>query len=323
MQHFNSTLFALLTSSCLFAQVPSYVPTDGLVGWWPFNGNANDESGNDYNGTVSVSAFEADRSGSPNSASYFDGSSHIAVPTTLPSLNPNEDEGLTISFWVKSMTSSTTNTDIFDFRSNDNSSVQVLVNNPTEADLQYNAYDGPNPPAGSACWASEDHPMGNWMHVVLTQDYEANVSRLYANNVPVCEHVSEVPAMVTPHLNFGSRYDFDAITCCNMIGALDDFGIWYRVLSPTEITSLYDIGTATTEHLATPSVSAFPNPTNGAVRITNLPQDLTPQVFDAQGRAVATISQRQGSDATIDLAPYPSGLYLVRVGERSFQIVRE
>jgi hypothetical protein len=34
------------------AQVPSYVPTNGLVGWWPFNGNANDESGNGHNGTV-------------------------------------------------------------------------------------------------------------------------------------------------------------------------------------------------------------------------------------------------------------------------------
>ena len=27
-----------------FGQVPNYVPTNGLVGYWPFNGNANDES---------------------------------------------------------------------------------------------------------------------------------------------------------------------------------------------------------------------------------------------------------------------------------------
>jgi hypothetical protein len=26
--------------------LPDYLPTNGLVGWWPFNGNANDESGN-------------------------------------------------------------------------------------------------------------------------------------------------------------------------------------------------------------------------------------------------------------------------------------
>jgi len=34
--------------------MPSYVPTNGLVGWWPFNGNANDECGNGNNGTVNV-----------------------------------------------------------------------------------------------------------------------------------------------------------------------------------------------------------------------------------------------------------------------------
>lgn len=42
----------LLAASSAFAQVPSYVPTNGLVGWWPFNGNINDLSGNGNNGTV-------------------------------------------------------------------------------------------------------------------------------------------------------------------------------------------------------------------------------------------------------------------------------
>jgi hypothetical protein len=31
-----------LTTQIITAQVPSYVPTNGLVGYWPFNGNAND-----------------------------------------------------------------------------------------------------------------------------------------------------------------------------------------------------------------------------------------------------------------------------------------
>ncbi len=40
--------FASLTMN---AQVPSYVPTNGLVGYWPFSGNANDISGNANNGS--------------------------------------------------------------------------------------------------------------------------------------------------------------------------------------------------------------------------------------------------------------------------------
>ena len=44
-----------------YAQVPSYVPSNGLVGWWPFNGNANDESGNAFNGIVYGPAISKDR----------------------------------------------------------------------------------------------------------------------------------------------------------------------------------------------------------------------------------------------------------------------
>jgi hypothetical protein len=45
-------VFFGMISGLTAQNVPSYVPTNGLVGWWPFNGNANDESGNGNNGTV-------------------------------------------------------------------------------------------------------------------------------------------------------------------------------------------------------------------------------------------------------------------------------
>ncbi len=50
MKQFSALLFCLCLISGLQAQnLPSYLPTNGLVGWWPFNGNANDESGNNKN----------------------------------------------------------------------------------------------------------------------------------------------------------------------------------------------------------------------------------------------------------------------------------
>ena len=45
-------ILCLAFSFNAFSQVPSYVPTSGLVAYWPFNGNAIDESGNGNNGTV-------------------------------------------------------------------------------------------------------------------------------------------------------------------------------------------------------------------------------------------------------------------------------
>ncbi len=64
-----------LSAQTLMAQVPSYVPTDGLAGYWPFSGNANDESGNSHNGTVNGATLTADRFGNANSAYYFNGTS--------------------------------------------------------------------------------------------------------------------------------------------------------------------------------------------------------------------------------------------------------
>ena len=66
----------LFTSFNLAAQVPSYVPTNGLVGYWPFNGNTIDESGNGNNGTVNGAILADDRSGNPNSAYQFNGTSN-------------------------------------------------------------------------------------------------------------------------------------------------------------------------------------------------------------------------------------------------------
>ncbi|MCG8311535.1 MAG: LamG domain-containing protein [Cytophagales bacterium] len=57
--------------------------TDGLVGYWPFNGNANDESGNGNDGTVNGAILIADRFDNPNSAYSFDGQSSIQISNSI------------------------------------------------------------------------------------------------------------------------------------------------------------------------------------------------------------------------------------------------
>jgi len=61
------------------AQVPNYIPTNGLVAWWPFNGNANDESLNGNNGTVNGAVLSTDRFGVSEKAYSFS-SDFITVP---------------------------------------------------------------------------------------------------------------------------------------------------------------------------------------------------------------------------------------------------
>ena len=50
--------FTLLFSLTIFAQIPNYVPSNGLVGYWPFTGNANDLSGNNNNNGIVKNHFK-------------------------------------------------------------------------------------------------------------------------------------------------------------------------------------------------------------------------------------------------------------------------
>ena len=71
-------LFLLLFGMVTYvaqAQVPDYVPTEGLVGYWLLNGNANDESGNGNHGSIFGAEATDDRLGNPNSALHFNVSS--------------------------------------------------------------------------------------------------------------------------------------------------------------------------------------------------------------------------------------------------------
>ena len=69
----------LSISAKVMAQVPNYVPTNGLIAWYPFNGNANDESGNGNNGTVNGATLTIDRNGNSDNAYSFNGSSFISM----------------------------------------------------------------------------------------------------------------------------------------------------------------------------------------------------------------------------------------------------
>ena len=72
----------------------------GLVGYYPFNGNANDESGNGNNGTVNGATLTTDRFGNVNEAYSFDGYNNITVPHNS---NLNLVGDLTLSAWFYSI----------------------------------------------------------------------------------------------------------------------------------------------------------------------------------------------------------------------------
>ncbi|MCF7764991.1 MAG: immunoglobulin domain-containing protein [Verrucomicrobia bacterium] len=86
----------LSKSSAVFGQEPAFL-RDGLVAYYPFNGNANDESGNGRNGTVEGAVLELDRFGKPNSSYRFNGRKPQRITTPQ---SGDFSNGMTASCWV-------------------------------------------------------------------------------------------------------------------------------------------------------------------------------------------------------------------------------
>jgi hypothetical protein len=95
------SLTALLTTALLAifltnATAQSFI-TNGLIAYYPFNGNANDASGNSNNATTVQATLCADRFGNPNSAYSFDGVSSYIGFTNVPTA---QVDNWSVTAWV-------------------------------------------------------------------------------------------------------------------------------------------------------------------------------------------------------------------------------
>ena len=99
------TIIILLIPFFGFGQIPDNISNDGLVGWWSFNGNANDESTNSNDGIVYGATLTTDRFGNENSAYEFNvestggwGSAQNRIVVENPSIP--DVNAFTMSSWV-------------------------------------------------------------------------------------------------------------------------------------------------------------------------------------------------------------------------------
>jgi hypothetical protein len=212
------------------AQVPSYVPTNGLVGWWPFNGNANDESGNGNNGTVNGATLSTDRNGILNKAYYFS-SSGCGTRIDVDLINSNQiTTELTLSYWALQSGNGCIAPRIMEFYSpgdgpgtlgsqqwNSYWTISHVLSNNTNVTLQGNPIT-----------------TNNWYQITYTND--GTVAKLYQNgNLVLASNVSGNPILSSDFaIGRMNHPAFDAHE-----GKIDDIGIWNRALTEAEITSLY------------------------------------------------------------------------------------
>jgi hypothetical protein len=222
-----------------FSQVPSYVPANGLVGWWPFNGNANDESGNGNNGTVNGATLTADRNGVANKAYSFDGVDDFITTNNITTNNTN----WSVSFWYSSMNNTSfqiqnilglgTDTDGFGgsgFSISGGIAIgqcPIFNNFPNKMLLT----DASNE-CGNTLF-SESYFNNIWYNVHIV--FSNGTYLVYINSLSSSNGI--LNNVILDQLLFGSR---DLLDFQFFKGKIDDIGIWNRALTAQEINTLYN-----------------------------------------------------------------------------------
>ncbi len=245
-----------LTLSCLFlifssfAQISNYVPTNGLVGWWPFNGNANDASGNGNNGTVNGATLTTDRFGVADKAYSFDGTSSKITVQDANILDLTNTAS--ISGWY--------NMNNLNFDSQTNSYQGRLVDKCTvggwdgymidigrSASTSNSNYCNTSfvklrglmgaciPQLNTPCYNSQNL----WIHFVVT--FSSGLEKIYINGQMVANMNCSNTSLPVNNLPLVFGYPPNSTNpAYTLNGKLDDIGIWNRALTACEIQDLYN-----------------------------------------------------------------------------------
>jgi len=263
--------------------IPSYVPSDGLVAYYPFNGNANDESGNGFNGTVFL---EPELSEGYIGTAYnfeWDEVSGYGSPwqrIELPYIDSFHNTDFVFSAWIKPESLYWPNNNIQNAMIIGSSNACGNFLEPSDIRFALHNGDGsitftvgPDIVVDSGPGAID---LNSWQHVLAR--VSSNKVDLFINNDLVSsENHSSVPnfagCMVIGehHQSNGHWYYFD--------GLIDEVGIWNRALTDLEIQNLYNSSTG--DIILNGVVSAENNQIKNVADPTDAQDAVTKSYFDA------------------------------------------
>jgi hypothetical protein len=290
------TLSLLISVLCSSAQIPAYMPTNGLVGYWPFNGNANDESGNGNHGTANGATLTIDRFGISGKAYTVSSSTNIST-----SLRLGSTIALTYSAWVK-----TTSGGVIIGSNSPNYNTNVVLayhTNGTSLGNEGTALfvaDGEGQAVGPMSSPSSVRYNDNNWHFVVgvfssspgsilnAQNFKLYIDGNIINDIAQNVLPPTAPINLNSNIYFGFNQRWNNIIGQNNLN-LDEISIYNRALSDSEITVLYNSSapcqpTSSTTSLSIPS-SSLPYQWNGLT-------------FTSGGSQTATLTNAAGCDSS-------------------------
>lgn len=306
MKIFCLIFIIVICISNLFAQVNI---DSGLLAYYPFNGDANDESGNENHGIINGPVLTMDRFGNDSSAYEFDGSSsYISIPNSQTLQSPSNE--LSQVAWINIyswslvgtqfgpiLMKSNTGTNAFQYRMSVGSTgVNTAINN-----------------WSNAVTISDTLNFNEWYMIAST--LKDDTIKAYVNGVFIGEGTLTGP--ISPDsspLEIGR--DVPGVTEI-FHGKIDDVRIYNRALKQQEIDSLFKVNPTSINitDLDIPMVfelnQNYPNPFNPSTNISYsiLKSDyISLKVYDNLGKEVRTIFNDYQNRGTYSIDFNASGL---------------
>ncbi len=219
-------------------QTASINLNQGLVSYWPFNGNAKDATPYANNGILeNAPTLTTDRKGQANSAYNFNGSTQYITTTNLLS----EPTVYTLSLWFKTTSGYASGGRLFGFSgsqtgSSSNYDSHIYMTN--SGQIYFGTYNTSVETVNSTASYND----GNWHDVTATLSSAGQF--LYIDGQLVASNASN-----TTDQGFSGywRIGYDNLTSWPSIptsfffnGNIDDVRVYSRVLSSAEVTALYN-----------------------------------------------------------------------------------
>lgn len=305
----------VLQGICMKAQVS----TDSLILHLPMNGNTSDISGNGNNGTPFNLVPDTDRYGNAAGSYRFNGSNGTIEIPASPSINQiQKADQMSISAWVK--------------RNNVNGDVFALLERYDPAldasyILELNTYVGgiqfggnASSPTPAAICNYSNWNANQWYHIGFTYSKTTGMAKFYVDGENVCSTPYNTEIAISD--SNASFWVGRSLTGPDEYsnGLIDDLKVYYRVLSPVEIDTLFTTGTR--ERRMKETFRIYPNPAKEMLTIDDLPAGSAVTLTDLSGKPVYG-PETGGDRTTLPVTGLATGLYILRVESRGIVTFRK
>ena len=234
----HTKLVFVLVLSVFIINTTGQIPSNGLVAYWPFNGNALDESGTHHNGTVHGAQLVPDRFGRALQAYDFTNQDSIIVVDDDALSFPGNT--FTFSIWVYLEPEAENDQVILGKRQYNNDSPEYLFVKPAGSEYpQFYFWDQDQSTLVDPNMVTKSMNQEEWESWIVTCDNA--ILKVYKNGILVSQGIIDNDVQMfngAGDLSFGFGGDQDGSSY--FLGMIDDIRIYNRALDPSEVEAVFN-----------------------------------------------------------------------------------